>query len=71
MKALTAFRNVLKRRGEILKTTVKCLLETDNVISFKVSFHFKPRKSKDMDTYDTFVRARAAARKSPDFLEET
>lgn len=69
MKALTAFRRVLKRRGTILSTKVKCLLCTDDIIEFRIRFHFLPtRKDK---SYEAFVAARKAARDQPDFLEET
>ena len=70
MKALTAFRRVLQRRGKILSTKVHCLLCTDDIIEFRVKFHFQPnRKGKN---YEAFVAARTASQKvSPELREET
>jgi len=59
MKALTAFRNVLKRRGTILSTKIHLLLCSDDIIEFKVQFRFRPRrKGKE---YEAFVAAREKA----------
>ena len=59
MKALTAFRNVLKRHGTILSTRTHFLLCSDDLIEFKVQFQFLPRrKGKE---YEAFVAAREKA----------
>ena len=63
MKALTAFRRRLLRRGTITKTEIKPLLEADEVISFKVSFHFKPRSKSQDARYLAFRAAMEDARK--------
>ena len=69
MKALTAFRRVLKRRGEILGITWKPLLCTDDIIEFHVKFHFKPRRKGK--NYEAFRAAWDKAKEVSEFPEET
>ena len=56
MKALTAFRNTLKRRGTIENIEVDHLLCTDDELHFIVKFKFFPKK--EGKTYESFVKAR-------------
>lgn len=63
MKALTAFRRRLMRRGTISKTEIKPLLESEDVISFKVSFHFEPNSKSQDARYHAFRAAMDDARK--------
>ncbi len=65
MKSLTAFRNVLKRRGTIKSTEVHHLLCSDDEIHFIVKFKFFPKK--EGKSYETFVKARQESLK---FLEK-
>ena len=71
MKVLTAFRNTLKRYGDITEITWRPLSETDDIISFKVSFRFKARpKPGETDDfvqkYKAFRAAWNAARRKSD-----
>ena len=65
MKALTAFRNVLKRRGTIEHTKVHHLLCTDDEIHFIVKFKYFPKR--EGKSYEAFVKARQESLK---FLEK-
>ena len=68
MKALTAFRRRLLRRGTITKTEVKPLLEADGIISFKVSYHYKVNSPNQDARYKAF---RAAVTDALKLLDES
>ncbi len=66
MKALTAFRRRLLRRGTITKTEIRPLLESDNVISFQVRYTFEPNSKRDDARYHAFRAAWNDALKLPE-----
>lgn len=67
MKALTAFRRRIRRRGKIKRTCVKALLCSDNVLEFRVRFEVEPNSNSQDALYTMFRAARQDAEK---FLDE-
>ena len=67
-KALTSFRRALAQRGTIHRVSWKPLLCTDDIIEFRIRFHFTPtRKGKN---YEAFCAARGRARRTSGIPEE-
>ena len=65
MKAVTAFRNLLKRRGEILWTKVSyCLDAPGDELEIRIRFKIKLKKRYDKKEVDVFREARAEAEKT-------
>ena len=62
MKAVTAFRNYIKSRAEILQTRVKFNLGVDDELSVKITFKIKPKR--ENQEYDIFTKARKKAEKT-------
>lgn len=64
VKAVTAFRNYLKTKSEILQTRVKYELGIEEELTISITYKIKPRKTGD--EYNIFVKAR---RKAEETLE--
>jgi hypothetical protein len=63
MKALTAYRNAIKRYGDIESTEVSFSLLTDDEMSMTIRFKVKPNSMKGLGLYGIFKAARNAATK--------
>lgn len=62
MKAVTAFKNYIKSRAEILQTRVKYTLDVDEELSITITYKIKPKK--ENNEYNIFVKAREKAVKT-------
>lgn len=63
MKALTAYRNTIKRLGHIEATETSFNLLPENELSMTIRFKVKPNSTKDLGLYGIFMAARNAATK--------
>lgn len=62
MKAVTAFRNYIKSRAEILQTRISYILDVDEELSIKITFKINPKKERQ--EYEIFLKARERAKKT-------
>lgn len=62
MRAVTAFKNYIKTRAEILQTRVSYVLDVDGELSIKITFKISPKK--ENREYEIFIKAREKAEKT-------